>query len=178
MDAIRLTTKLPVNSRFPKHNNALFVWELTPPVSIQCEKVYGMRQWALTILCWKTELFFLIVKLLSRPSNAAKAFKRRKGKELGTFLYFLLKKRILSGFFLNHYQNLLQTHRAYSIPIKLYRASPALDCQRGPSVLIYRPRKHSTIMVINNNRIQYMTTWMMEPLRIHLHCFVLQSSCL
>lgn len=74
------------------------------------------------------------------------------------FVLFVKKFFLLFLFFLfNHYQN-LQTHRPYSIPIKLYRASPALDCQRDPSVLIYRPRKHSTIMVINNNRIQYMTT--------------------
>lgn len=137
----------------------------------------GMRQWALTILCWKAELFFLIVQLVSRPSNAAQALKKKKKKNLGRFLYLLQKKKIPFIFFY-HYQNLLQTHRPYSIPIKLYRASPALDCQWGPSVLIYRPRKHSTIMVINNNRIQYMTTWMMEALRIHLRCFVLQSSCL
>ena len=141
----------------------------------------SMRQWAWTILCWKAELFFLIVQLVSRPSNAAKALKKReeKKKNLGRFLYFMQKrKKFFSFFFFYHYQNLLQTHRPYSIPIKLYRASPALDCQRGPSVLIYRPRKHSTIMVINNNRIQYVTTWMMEALRIHLRCFVLQSSCL
>lgn len=78
----------------------------------------------------------------------------------GFFILFVKEKKFISflSFFFNHYPNLLQTHRPYSIPIKLYRASPALDCQWGPSVLIYRPRKHSTIMVINNNRIQNMTT--------------------
>lgn len=111
--------------------------------------------------------------------SVAKALKKEEGGKTwkASYTFCKTKKKIISSFF-NHYPNLLQTHRPYSIPIKLYRASPALDCQRGPSFLIYRPRKHSTIMVINNNRIQYMTTWMMEPLRIHLHCFVLQSSCL
>lgn len=110
--------------------------------------------------------------------KCSQGIKEREKKLWKVFILFVKKKKKNSFIFFNHYQNLLQTHRPYSIPIKLYRASPALDCQWGPSVLIYRPRKHSTIMVINNNRIQYMTTWMMEPLRIHLHCFVLQSSCL
>lgn len=105
----------------------------------------------------RQNFFFLIVQLVSRPSNTAKALKKREGEKKKPWKVFVLYAR-KKKFFFHHYQNLLQTHRPYSIPIKLYRASPALDCQRGPSVLIYRPRKHSTIMVINNNRIQYMTT--------------------
>lgn len=30
--------------------------------------------------------------------------------------------------------------------------------------------KHGAIMVINNNRIGYTTSWVMGPLRSHLHC--------
>lgn len=158
------------------HDNALLVWELILLVRISCVKDCGVRQWALAIVCWKQNFSSLQFSFYQGPLKCSQGIKEKGRGELGRFLDFLLKKFFLFSFY--HYQNLLQTHRPYSIPIKLYRASPALDCQRGPSVLIYRPRKHSTIMVINNNRIQYMTTWMMEPLRIHLHCFVLQSSCL
>lgn len=128
-----------------------------------------MRQWVWSCLVLEGRtFFFLIVQLVSRPSNAAKALKKREGKlkkkkkHLGRFFCTFLCKKKKIFFFPPLPKNLLQTHRPYSIPIKLYRASPALDCQRGPSVLIYRPGKHRTIMVINNNRIQYMTTWMIE----------------
>lgn len=158
------------------HDNTLLVWELIPPVRIPCAKDCGMRQWALAILCWKQNFSSLQFSFYQRPLKCSQGIKEKGKKKTWKVFGLFVKTFFLFSFY--HYQNLLQTHRPYSIPIKLYRASPALDCQRGPSVLIYRPRKHSTIMVINNNRIQYMTTWMMEPLRIHLHCFVLQSSCL
>lgn len=132
-----------------------------------CVRVNTTCQHSIWKSLWHEAMSFnhLVLKdktFLPYSSAFIKALKCSQGtkdkeKNLEGFCTFC-KKKSFSFFFFNHYQNLLQTHRPYSIPIKLYRASPALDCQRGPSVLIYRPRKHSTIMVINNNRIQYMTT--------------------
>lgn len=45
----------------------------------------------------RQNFFFLIVQLVSRPSNTAKALKKREGekkKNLGRFLYFMQEKKI------------------------------------------------------------------------------------
>lgn len=122
------------------------------------------RQWFFTQLENRISLpppprlhFLLSIKLLPRGRKGRRArgkttlpkfnfsspshFKERKD-----FVQSLIPRRLSAE------------ERPNCIPIKLYRASPVLGCQQDPSVLIYRPRKHSTIMVINNNRIQYMTT--------------------
>lgn len=58
-----------------------------------------IQQWTRTILGWKAELLFLIVQLLSRPEQAAKALRKGKKRPWKVFVLFVKKKYIL--FFLN-----------------------------------------------------------------------------